>query len=406
MTRTLPSMRRRRIATLVVVVVCLIAATAVVCETVSAALIKARPQWAAMWWPVDGDTRVASAEAQVNEALSSDEIAKATAEAKQAVRQSPLSAVGLRVLAQTFQLNGDEERASRLMRLAGERNLRDTSTQLWLFHESLAAKRYDDAFSRADLLLRRHAELEPSLFPQMVGALDQPAARTALLGRLRHGPNWRGDFLTSQTQTDSQAELLHWLLNSLRASPHPPTPAEAGAIAHGFVSRENWRGARDVWKLLDQKDAALLYDGDFEQPPREPPFGWQFVDSDGSVGSVETLPAGGHGLFAEFPLGRATQLAQQLLVLDPGRYRFTGRIKIEKPPAGGIFRWTITCAGARAPLLSSDFGQQMDWRRFQVDFEAPPSDCPVQWLQLSATGGEGYSPASAMFDDLKIERLP
>lgn len=381
-------------------------AYAAVSETVSAVLVRSDPDVATLLRPDDAEARLASAESQVNNALSPSEIEAALNDAKKAVQKAPVSALGLRTLAQAYQLVGDEDKSRKLMVLAGQRNLRDTTIQLWLFRRSLEARRFDDAYVRADLLLRRNADLAQNLFPAMASALDQPAARDALLIRLRTAPSWRPEFIRVQAQSGDEAGIAPWLLTNLAGSPHPATANEVGFVVSGLSTAGKWGAARDVWTRLGPPGGALLFNGDFEQPAREPPFGWKFENRDGSVASVEPLDGGGRGLFAQFPVGRIAPLGEMLVMLKPGHYRFSGRAKADQLPAGGLFRWSITCPNIPAPLTTSELTAITGWRKFSADFDIPQANCEAQWLRLGGTGGGGYQPAMAWFDDLRIDPLP
>ena len=308
------------------------------------------------------------------------------------------------MLAEAYQLTGDQARTHRLMEIAGQRSLRDTRSQLWLFQESLAAKRFDDAFTRGDLLLLRNPDLEPYIFPAMVAQVGDPAARSALLARLRRGPRWRRSFMQIQALSGDE-DGFAWLLTNLASSPNPPTAEEIGEVAGGLIAKDHWAAARQIWTQFGRAGGPRLFNGDFEQPPRDPPFGWSFLDHDGAVASVETLEGGGHGLFAQFPVGHSVRLAELLLMLEPGRYRLSGRFKIDQLPSEGVFRWTVDCPGTQAPMVILSLNQVSGWRRLQADFEVPAQGCDGQWLRLLGTGGEGYQPASAWFDDLRVEPL-
>jgi hypothetical protein len=389
----------------ITVVLGVVAAAAVVSEAVSAALVRSHPQAAAAWEALHGEGAIAAADDTVSQALTGSEIERGIAQARQAVRGSPASASALRVLGQAYQLQGDDARAHTLIAMAGQRSFRDTPSQLWLFREDLSAGRFNEAFTRADLLLWRNPQLEDYLFPAMVAYLDRPPARTAMLSRLRLGPNWRAGFIARQAQSGEQGGVAPWLLTNLTSSPNPPTEGEIAAVAKGFVVKGDWAAARAWWSRFRRPNDPMLFDGDFEQPVREPPFGWRLQDLDGAVASVEPLD-GRHALFAQFPVGRRADLADLLVLLEPGRYRLSGRFKVDQLPSGAVFRWTLSCAESESPLMTWETGQTSGWRPMDSRFEVPAEGCAAQWLRLVGDRGEGYLPASSWFDDLKLERTP
>ena len=389
-----------------IAVLALAGAYAVVSESASAVLLRNHPQAATMVRPDSGEAAIAAADQSVSEALTGSEISQALDSAKHAVRVAPASAAGARLLAQAYQLTGDEGRAQKLMEIAGRRSLRDSPSQLWLFRSSLAADQFDDAFTRADLLLRRNSDLEAYLFPTMIAQLGDVRAQAALLARARLGPGWRRGFFAVLSQSGENSDIAPWLLNNLASSPNPPTPDEIGAVANAQVAKQRWDAARAILVRFSRSGGGLLLNDNFEQPPRQPPFGWRFVSEDAAVSSVESLDAGGHALFAQFPVGRKAPLAEILMMLEPGQYRLTGRARVEHLPSGGIFRWRLSCPSEDSdPLLNLDLSVQSGWKPLQGDFVVPAQGCGAQWLRLSGTGGEGYQPASAWFDDLRVQRL-
>jgi hypothetical protein len=242
-----------------------------------------------------------------------------------------------------------------------------------------------------------------TLFPALVAALDEPTARTALVARLRKGPSWRSAFLSGQGQPQGSEAIAAWLLPNLAASPSPPTDLEVGAVAQRLAAVGKWSQVRELWDLFGQGGSAKLYDGDFEHPPRQPPFGWKFEDRDGALGSIERQDGGGHVLFAQFLVGHNTDLAEMLLVLPPGHYRLSGRARVDENP-GGVFRLSLTCVNSQQPVVTHDESAIGGWRSFQAEFDLPQG-CEAQHLRLAGLGGEGYNPARAAFDDLKLDKV-
>lgn len=380
-------------------------AYAVISEATSAALLDNHPLAAVAWRPDSGEAAIAAADKSVSEALTGSEINQAVATAKHAVRTAPASAASVRALAEAYQLTGDEARAQRLMEIAGQRSLRDTPSQMWLLRSSLTAGRFDDAFTRADLLLRRHPDMESYVFPAMVSQLGAVEARTALLARLRRGPPWRRGLINSLSQTGEDGGLAPWVLENLASSPNPPTVEEVAAVTKALVAKQRWAEARAMVVRFDHSKDALMLNDDFERPTRQPPFGWRLFSADAAVSSVESLDSGGHALFAQFPVGRSAPLAEMLLMLEPGQYRLSGRFKIDRLPAGGLFRWRLSCPSDDTAMMTIDVTGGTGWRPLQGDFVVPAQGCMAQWLRLSGTGGEGYQPASAWFDDLRVQRV-
>jgi hypothetical protein len=395
---------RRLLAITVIVGVCLLLGYGALSESIAAALAPSRPDIALAWRPGDAGALQAQAETRVGEALTDSEIGAALASGRQALKAAPLTVSSVRTLAEAHQLAGDRARSEALMDLAGRRNLRDSKVQMWLFRRELDAGRYASAFQHADLLMRKHVELAPTLYPSMVATLDKPAAREAFLALMRTDPQWRSDFINAETGDVDGVAL--WLLSNLATSPHPPTEREVSIVAAALAGQGRWADVRTVWNRFGGGGAGLLFDGDFERANRAPPFGWRFFEQDSATAAVEAVDGGAnHALYAQFPVGRSSALAEQLVMLEPGRYRLSGRAKVDTLPSEALFRWTLSCSNQTTPLVGVQQAAAGGWVRFETVFETPATGCDAQWLRLSGTGGVGYAPATAWYDDLRLERV-
>jgi hypothetical protein len=129
--------------------------------------------------------------------------------------------------------------------------------------------------------------------------------------------------------------------------------------------------------------------------------------ADGAVAAIEGVDGANHALYAQFPVGRNAVLAETLTILQPGRYRLSGRAKVEQLPSDSAFQWTVSCAQTPVPIATAAQKQAGGgWTDFTVDFAIPPEGCDAQWLRLSGVGGEGYIPANAWYDALTVQALP
>jgi hypothetical protein len=100
----------------------------------------------------------------------------------------------------------------------------------------------------------------------------------------------------------------------------------------------------------------------------------------------------------------------QLIMLAPGRYRFTGRFKGELVGPRGL-KWRIACAEtsdvrlAEGPMIN---GRASGWSDTSFDFTVPAQNCRAQHLSLdldSRMPSETFVNGAIWFDDLQISRL-
>jgi tetratricopeptide (TPR) repeat protein len=85
--------------------------------------------------------------------------------AREGLRASPLDVPSLRVLGWLASREGDRERARALFEAAAARSWRDVPTQLWLWEDKSAARRYAEAVPHIDAALRVAPAERPRLFP-------------------------------------------------------------------------------------------------------------------------------------------------------------------------------------------------------------------------------------------------
>lgn len=377
-------------------------AGAVIAETAGAALIDVDARLATLVSGGSASSLQRLAHEQAQNAVSSEEIAAARRTAVRSLKASPLSVTSVRALADVEQLRGEGARSDALLRLAGARNVRDPAVQMALFDKAVRARQGEAAIVHADLLLRRQPSNASEILQAVLGLTDDPATANAFMARLRRGPVWRPELLLYLDQQGDPAGLLTRIASETAHSAHPLSPTENATVAKALLRQGRIRDAYQLW-AVSVGGSPLLADGDFDQPLKPAPFGWQLHQGDGFTASVEQGGGGkGRALFTEFAVGHASQLGEQLLVLAPGTYRLAGRSMVEKLPESGVFRWSIRCD--TRPLGEVRDETQHDWRGFALEFTVP-ADCTAQTLAIDGFGGVGYQPANAWFDDLRIEKL-
>ena len=94
-------------------------------------------------------------------------------------------------------------------------------------------------------------------------------------------------------------------------------------------------------------------------------------------------------------------------MLGPGSYRLKGQHKGEMVGRRGL-RWRIACAGgkpiAEGPMM---LGKILAWKRFEVGFTVPPTDCRAQTLRLeldARSASEQLVTGTMWFDEMSIAR--
>jgi hypothetical protein len=118
------------------------------------------------------------------------------------------------------------------------------------------------------------------------------------------------------------------------------------------------------------------------------PIGWQLID-DSDAGGEFSGSAGERrtslSLFANSATTRP--VASKLLYLKPGNYLFSARLSNLDRGDGGFLRWQLRCpAIPAAPIWTIDSINTSLRASFSI-----PANCPVQLLELVASGGRGQT---------------
>ena len=144
---------------------------------------------------------------------------------------------------------------------------------------------------------------------------------------------------------------------------------------------------------IDGRSPALLFDPDFSQPEPSPPFNWALTSS--TVGLAERQPGGRlHVIFYGQEDGA---LARQLLVLPPGRYHLSMRLRGGSTQAKAL-NWNLTCPGAQEALASVPLDLAASrGLTFEVPANCPAngSNCPGSPSDLPQAGRRDDRPASS-----------
>ena len=127
--------------------------------------------------------------------------------------------------------------------------------------------------------------------------------------------------------------------------------------------------------------------------------GWQLLEDPdagggfiGNVGDRQTMLS----LFANSATTRP--VATKLLYLKPGTYLFSARLANLDRGDGGFLRWQLRCpAIGGAPVWTID--------SINVALRAElavPANCPVQYLDLIASGGKGQTGLEATIASVSV----
>ncbi|HET6545457.1 MAG TPA: tetratricopeptide repeat protein, partial [Rhodanobacteraceae bacterium] len=335
--------------------------------------------------------------------------------ARRAIASAPLDGRAYRELGLIASARGDDAGAATMMRLARRHAPRDIPAHGWLMYRDLHAGDYAGALGHVDFMLRVDRKLRTRLYAGLIGLANGPA-RPSLAALLGGGPPWRAAFWAQLCRDSPDRARIAALVDALRDAPVPLDHAERAAWLERLVRDGRWAQAYPLWIDLlpaDQRgDLADVHDGGFEHPPEDTGFGWRFERIAGArIDRAATAGVHGrHALHVEFEDRRvAFHQVSQLLVLAPGHYRLSGRVRADGLRNERGMQWVIVCVGARSERIASTgrYSGSSPWHAFSTDFDVPDAGCAAQWLRLDLAAripAEQMAGGGIWFDDLDIAR--
>jgi hypothetical protein len=287
---------------------------------------------------------------------------RATAFAAAALNRDPRSPVGLGVMADAARVAGDP--TAQLARL-----------------EQLAA------------IYKNGNE---SVFDALARVAETPEGLKLLEARLRQKPDW------AQQVLSRLAGLGVDPLTLLRMSEADQRQQDQ-VIRRVFLERGP-AAAYLAWLAILPADAALTmrwpFDASFENKAAPPPFGWALKN-----GEAEFHRGG--GVFASYSGRGRAAMAEQVMLLGPGRYRFSAEASGELGRNGGGLAWSIQCLGKDGPILGSVTMADLSdtTKTYSFDFVTPPRGCQGQVLRLQGVPGEFPLRARTLTQSVAIAAL-
>ena len=354
------------------------------------------------------NAEAASAEAENLLRAHKDRTTRLRAEelAKQALARDPTAASAVRILAIAAAIDGRESDARRFLALSESLSRRDIQTQLMLIEDAVQHNRVDEAVHHYDIALRTSREIRGLLFPVLVQATSQPEVARVLTATLTAKPDWSDAFVDVISRSASDiGSAAAFLAASAQAGAHLPPPAVAILVGR-LVDHKQFGAAWRLYLASYPARHQALRDRYFAQANQivSPTwFDWVLYPIEGHAPQVIELPAGTR-LRVEAPNGAAGNVARQLLMLVPGRYRIDAQL-FNRATDSGAVTIGLTCAtngkvlGVMALPSADVAGRTMSFNT------AVPTDCEAQWLDINADGQDAIAGAKADIGSLSVQRL-
>lgn len=399
----------------------------IITNTAADSLADGAPETALRWSPEHAAALVSYVDRAMDSVDRDDRIEDSTAKppidpdavigiARRALASDPLEAGALRLLALAADVKGDAGQANALMTLALKRSRRDIRVEGWLLDRRLADGDIDGALESADAMLRAWPSVDDYILPVLVALAGDPSGITPLVALLQKNPPWRSWFMEAYPPEAPSVEALSALYSGLKDGPAPPTTRELDFYLDRLIALQDYSRAYAVLADFSPKERMGTFgnvnNGGFDFPLDGLPFHWSIEKARGAETEVVTEDDDNRALRVRFQSGHVRYAhTSQLLLLRPGDYRLTGKVKPVALRNERGMQWTVSCASGDKQRIAETgrVSGTADWMPFAVDFSVPDNpDCEAQVLRLELAArveSERQISGEIWYDDLAITRI-
>lgn len=319
------------------------------------------------------------------------------------LKQQALNPKALRILGSLAAIEGNEKRANRLIHLSEGQSRRDSGTQLWLIETAVQHGDIKQALAHYNVVLGTHPSTYVTLFPILVRAISSPDIRSAMAPYIKNDQNWAVQFLTHAIASSSDLPaLVDLMLRSGGPRNFQAAKIQEQSLMQRLIAQKMFLEARRLYLGSGGTRAARLTATTFHIPDTQDQadsMEWQ-LHSDADAGGGFIVGKSGHSALSIFANpGALGTVASKLLYLRPRTYAFAATLSQFEADDGGQLRWQLRC-----PTLSNDkaiWSASSDRRSVNATLSIP-GDCPVQYLDVVASGGLGAGGLSATVENVSL----
>lgn len=321
---------------------------------------------------------------------------------RRAAAADPLDARAFLILGHQQLLDREPARAVRTLERGQQLDPRNPVIHLLLVDRYLRTGRYADAAAQFSISARLLGSAEGPIAAAMAQMSLSPETRNAMRYTLSTDPSLEKAVLVSLARSDTPPATIFALASPVGLQDAGSADGFGPVLIDRLAHQGRYGAARAVWTRLYGISAsearAPVYDASFRGLPGSAPFNWTLTA--GSIGAADLRG----GTMAIDYYGRDTgPLAEQLLVLAPGAYRFGIVVEGGKTASGPTMAWTLQCVGdAKSPLMTLPISGIGAPHRSGAIFTVP-AGCPAQRLVLAGTAGEFPSPIELGLRDLTLQ---
>jgi len=325
--------------------------------------------------------------------------------AEKALAGAPLAAEPFLLAGVAAIAAGNEARGERLLVEARRRNPRSRRAHLLLLDRNLRANRVEESVAGIATLYRLMPQAGVVLIPELARMVRQPITGAPLIRVLGRDRRTQQAVMEQLARDGADPELILKIADAGGETGGDPRGAPwQGLLLANLIEKGDVGRAYRIWRGLTGQagsaDSKGVYDGQFRGLPGDPPFNWQLLSAAAGVAERTATSS----LQVEYYGRERADLAYQLLMLAPGRYRFQSRAEGDAPGEGSKLAWTLTCRTGGTQLAAfplANIGSAP--RILGGNFVVPGSGCAAQWLKLSGAPAEFPAAQSATISDVRID---
>lgn len=323
---------------------------------------------------------------------------------RRAALAAPLDARAFLILGHQQLLDG-RPIAARATLEAGERlDPRQRLIHLLLADRYLRTDRFDDAAEQFSLLARLVGSARGPIADAMAKMSLTPETREAMRRTLGTDPRLEREVLVALARSNTAPDALFALASPAAQRDAHNTDSWGPALVARLIDQRQYDAARQVWRRVYRPSAsdvgATIVNAQFRREPISSMFDWKLTGS--GMGAADIRNA---SLAVDYYGRDNGDLASQLLVLRPGRYRFGFIVDPGKTDTSPHLFWTLACApDGRTALMDVPVTATATQRRVGADVVVP-AGCPAQTLRLRGESAEFPTQTSVTLRDLTLQPL-
>jgi hypothetical protein len=330
--------------------------------------------------------------------------------ARRALLQQALNPKAIRLLGYVSDLRGNKTQALLKIELAAKLSRREAGAQIWLIEHYAQASDTVKTLKHYNILLTVKPDAQALLYPRLVNAIDDGPIRAALLPYMRENRAWMSGFLSHAIGDKKDISSLVNLIAEAKGFPKSDPGDETSrqqerSLIGRLVGEKRFDEAQRIYRLIPGAQAARLSNPVFDDRDRDAQYGamgWQIPDDPNAGGGFAGKKGRGRPALSIFANSSTTQIvASRLLYLQPGNYRFSAQLSQLESGDGGYIRFQLRCPTSE--LASPAWTFAVDPKHATSSLKVPLG-CPVQFLDIVASGGEGQLGMEATISSVAIMR--